>query len=76
MKTKKRVSTRKSAALSESVNKRLTAYALAAGAAGVGVLALAEPARADIITVKTPISFSEGFPCRGRSRWARRDWRC
>jgi hypothetical protein len=74
MKTKKRVSTRKSvalpegvskrltayaqaagAALPEDVNKRLTAYALAAGAAGVGVLALVEPARADIITVTTPI---------------------
>ena len=72
MKTKKRVSTRKSAALSESVNKRLTAYALAAGAAGVGVLALAEPARADIITVKTPISFSEGFLCISYHQWQQR----
>jgi hypothetical protein len=54
MKTKKRVSTRKSRPLPEGVNKRLTAYALAAGAAGGGVLALAEPARADIITVTGP----------------------
>jgi hypothetical protein len=89
MKTEKRVSTRKSVALPEGVNKRLTAYAqaaaaalpedlskrfaacaLAAGAAGVGVLALAEPELADIVTVTTPItipggdpSFGCGLPC-------------
>jgi PEP-CTERM motif len=75
VRTEKRASTRKSvplpegvnkrltayalaagAASSEGVSKRLTAYALAAGAAGVGVLALAEPAQADIIVVTTPIS--------------------
>jgi PEP-CTERM motif len=56
MTTEKRASTRKSETLPEGANKRLTAYALAAGAAGVGVLALAEPAQADIITVTTPIS--------------------
>jgi hypothetical protein len=56
MKRDKRVPTRESEPLPERVNKRLTAYALAAGAAGVGLLALAEPARADIITVTIPIS--------------------
>jgi hypothetical protein len=35
--------------LSESLHKRLNAYALAASAAGVGVLALAQPAQAKII---------------------------
>jgi hypothetical protein len=39
--------------LSESLHKRLSAYALAASAAGVGVLALAQPAEARI--VYTPI---------------------
>jgi hypothetical protein len=45
--------------LPEGVNKRLTAYALAAGAAGVGLLALAEPAQADIIVSNTPISIGQ-----------------
>ena len=35
--------------LSESVHQRLNMYALAASAAGVGVLALAQPAEAKII---------------------------
>lgn len=44
--------------LNESVNKRLAAYALAAGAAGVGVLALApQPAQASIVMgTGTPIT--------------------
>ncbi len=40
---------RKPAEVSESVNARLNMYALAAGAAGVGVLALARPAQAKIV---------------------------
>jgi len=38
------------AQLSESLHKRLNAYALAAGAAGVGVLALAQLPRARLYT--------------------------
>ena len=48
------------AALPEDVTKRLAAYALAAGAAGVGVLALPEPAQADIIVSTTPIQWLAG----------------
>jgi|HubBroStandDraft_6_1064221.scaffolds.fasta_scaffold427893_1 hypothetical protein len=40
---------RKTANLSESVQQQLTMYALAAGAAGVGALELAQPAEAKII---------------------------
>jgi hypothetical protein len=40
---------RKTANLSESIHQQLNMYALAAGAAGVGVLALAQPAEAKII---------------------------
>jgi hypothetical protein len=43
-------------ALTEHFSKRLTAYATAAGAACVGVLALAPPADANIIVNKNPIS--------------------
>jgi hypothetical protein len=39
--------------LSESLHKRLNAYALAASAAGVGVLAMAQPAEARIVYTKT-----------------------
>lgn len=42
--------------LPESLNSRLRAYALAASAAGVGLLALAEPAQANIVVDTTPIS--------------------
>src|SRR5579864_169375 len=35
--------------LSENLDKNLTAYAIAAGAAGVGLLALAQPADAKIV---------------------------
>jgi hypothetical protein len=45
---------RTSAELSDSVHRRLTMYALAASAAGVGVLALVEPAEAKVIY--TPLS--------------------
>jgi hypothetical protein len=48
------------ARLSESFNLRLTAYAMAAGAAGVGLLAATPPAHADIVF--TPINrvFTDG----------------
>ena len=46
------------AQLSQSLNQRVHAYALAASAAGVGVLALAQPAEAKI--VYTP-AHSENF---------------
>jgi hypothetical protein len=42
-------STRKPSTLCESVQRHLDAYALAASAAGVGVLALAQPAQAKIV---------------------------
>ena len=45
--------------LSESLQRKLNAYALAASAAGVGVLALAQPAEAEIIyTPYTPQSIA------------------
>ena len=44
---------RKTANLSESVHHQLSVYALAAGAAGVGMLALAQPAEAEIVYTKT-----------------------
>ena len=37
--------------LSESISQRLNAYALAAGAAGVGALALANPAEGKTLTL-------------------------
>ncbi len=52
---------RKTADLSESVHKQLNMYALAAGAAGVGVLALAQPSEAKI--VYTPANVGCG-PCK------------
>lgn len=58
-KKKKRTSTEKAAALPEGLNKRLAVYALAAGAAGVGALALAVPAEAGIISH----SVSLEIPC-------------
>jgi MYXO-CTERM domain-containing protein len=61
MKKSKRVSKKESAPLSESLEKRLAGYALAAGAAGVGLLALAPPAQANIIlnTTDTPFLQNE-----------------
>jgi hypothetical protein len=44
---------RKTANLSESVHQQLNAYAIAAGAAGVGMLALAQPSEAKV--VYTPV---------------------
>lgn len=44
------------APLGEALNKRLAVYTLAAGAAGVGALGLAQPAKANIIDVTTPIT--------------------
>jgi len=49
--------------LPESLHKRLNAYALAASAAGVGVLALAKPTEAKIIY--TPIAAQTGQYCFG-----------
>jgi hypothetical protein len=45
-------STRTPAKLPESTNQRLSMYALAASTAGVGVLALAQPAEAKIVYTK------------------------
>jgi hypothetical protein len=45
--------TRKRSGLSESLHRQLNAYALAASAAGVGVLALAQPVDAKIVYTKT-----------------------
>jgi hypothetical protein len=44
---------RATAELSKSIHKQLNTYALAASAAGVGVLALAQPAEARIVYTKT-----------------------
>jgi hypothetical protein len=41
--------------LSQSTQRRLTSYALAAGAAGVGVLALASPSEAEIVYTPTNV---------------------
>ena len=46
---------RKTANLSQSVQQQVTMYALAASAAGVGVLALAQPAEAKIVYTKTDV---------------------
>lgn len=42
------------AELSDSLHHRLNSYALAASAAGVGVLAVAQPADAKIVYTPTP----------------------
>ena len=47
-------------ALSDSVHRQLNMYALAASAAGVGVLALAQPAEGKIIYTKTHVSIGPG----------------
>ena len=51
---------RQKAPLRESLTKRLTGYATAAGAAGIGVLAAAQPVSADIIYTPTNISIVPG----------------
>jgi hypothetical protein len=48
--------------LSESVSRRLNVYALAAGAAGVGVLALSQPAEAKIVYTPTWVAILPGSP--------------
>ena len=51
---------RHTARLSESLTKRLAGYATAAGAAGVGVLALAPGAKADVIYTPTNQTLTNG----------------
>jgi len=53
---------RKSAALPDWLDKRLAGYALAAGAAGVGVLATAPPAEATVITTNVNLTIGAGSP--------------
>ncbi len=48
--------------LSDSVHHQLNIYALAASAAGVGILALAQPAEAKIVYTKTNTVVHEGTP--------------
>ena len=48
--------------LSASVNRRLNAYALAAGASGVGMLALAQPAEARIVYTRAHITVPINTP--------------
>lgn len=50
--------------LSESLHQRLNSYALAASAAGVGVLALAQPAEARIIYTPKHVVLEKGSHCR------------
>ena len=59
MKKGKTAYRRKPVPLSESLGKRLSVYALAAGAAGVGMLALAPAAKADIVYQDVNISLSQ-----------------
>ena len=51
-------SKRPTTALPEKLEKRLMGYAVAAGAAGVGVLALAQPAQADTIVAQHSLNSS------------------
>jgi hypothetical protein len=53
---------RKTACLSKSVHQQLNMYAIAAGAAGVGVLALAGPAEAKIIYTQTHVVIGTNPP--------------
>ncbi len=55
---------RKTAKLSKSLHRDLSLYALAAGAAGVSVLALAQPADAEVVytPIYQKISANEQFP--------------
>ena len=48
--------------LSESVHHQLNAYALAAGAAGVSLLALADPAQAKIVYIPGHVTFGGSTP--------------
>ncbi|HXM21759.1 MAG TPA: hypothetical protein VN948_10895 [Terriglobales bacterium] len=53
--------TRTTAELSDSVHRQLNMYALAAGAAGVGILALAQSAEARIVYTPTDQQIPPGF---------------
>jgi hypothetical protein len=48
--------------LSDSINGHLNRYALAAGAAGVGMLALAQPSQAKIVYTPAHVNFSQHPP--------------
>jgi hypothetical protein len=52
-----------SAGLAENFELRLAAYAKAAGAAGVGLLALAPPASAKVVYTPAHIVFLTGARC-------------
>jgi len=54
--------TRKTANLSASVHQQLNAYALAAGAAGVGMLTLTQPAEAKIVYTPTHVVIGAPIP--------------
>ncbi|HXM61633.1 MAG TPA: hypothetical protein VN950_12330 [Terriglobales bacterium] len=54
-----RLSSRSTCNLSEPTNQRLNAYALAAGAAGVGMLALAHPAEAKVVYTPANIPITQ-----------------
>jgi hypothetical protein len=53
---------RRPSKLSDSVNRRLNSYALAATAAGVSLLALASPAEAKIVYTRTYKKIVQGLP--------------
>jgi hypothetical protein len=53
---------RTAANLSNSVHQQLNMYALAAGAAGVGMLAVAQPASAKIVYTRANVVISRGQP--------------
>jgi hypothetical protein len=53
---------RKKVNLSESIQQQLNAYAIAAGAAGVSVLALAQPSEAKIVYTPTHVVLGAGQP--------------
>ena len=59
---RKRFPPRKPVVLSESAERRLGMYAVAAGAAGVTMLALAVPAEARIVYTPTHVKLVEGTP--------------
>ena len=59
---KERLLPRKPVVLSESAERRLGTYALAAGAAGVTILALALPAEARIVYTATHVKLVQGIP--------------
>ena len=58
----KRTSTRKPSTLSDSLQRHLNAYSLAASAAGVGMLALAKPADAKVVYTPAHVVVHRGWP--------------